>query len=101
MSTHTQTISNDLSTLLHDASALIAVTADAAEDHVRDARQRLAAALGRGLQSCGGVCQRAVEGAPAAGPSVREHPYRAIALGVGAGATLGYLLARRWAWSRD
>jgi len=101
MRTQTQTISDDLSTLLDDASALIAVTADAAGEHVQDARQRLAAALGRGLESCGGVCEQAVEGAQAAGQSVREHPYRAIALGVGVGAVLGYLLARRWACSRD
>jgi ElaB/YqjD/DUF883 family membrane-anchored ribosome-binding protein len=101
MRAHTETISNDLSTLLDDASALIAVTADAAGEHVQDARQRLAAALGRSLESCGAVAEQAVESAQAADQSVREHPYRAIALGVGVGAILGYLLARRRACSRD
>jgi ElaB/YqjD/DUF883 family membrane-anchored ribosome-binding protein len=92
---------NDLSTLLDDATALIAATADAAGDHVQDARQRLAAALGRGLESCGRVREQAVEGAKAAGHSVHEHPYRIIALGVGVGSILGYLLARRWACGRN
>jgi ElaB/YqjD/DUF883 family membrane-anchored ribosome-binding protein len=100
MRTHTQTISNDLSTLLDDAGALIAATADAAGEHVQDARQRLAAALGRGQESCGRAGEQAVAGARAAGQAVKDHPYRIIAAGVGVGAILGYLLAHRWARSR-
>jgi ElaB/YqjD/DUF883 family membrane-anchored ribosome-binding protein len=41
------------------------------------------------------VRDKAVQGAKAADVVVREHPYQAIAIGVGVGALLGYLLARR------
>ena len=43
----------------------------------------------------GRVKEKAVEGAKATDEAVREHPYQAIAIGVGVGALLGFLLARR------
>jgi len=36
-----------------------------------------------------------VAGAKAADEAVHEHPYQAIAIGVGVGAIVGFLLARR------
>jgi ElaB/YqjD/DUF883 family membrane-anchored ribosome-binding protein len=86
MSKHTQ--ANDLGSLAEDARALMAATADVAGEKVGEARKRLAAALES-------VKDKAVQGAKAVDEAVHEHPYQAIAIGVGVGAVLGYLLARR------
>ena len=95
MNKQTQAISDDLNTLADDARALMTATADVAGDKVVEARKRLAAALEKGKEMYGHVREQAVEGAKAADQTVRENPYQAIALGVGVGVLLGYLLGRR------
>ena len=95
MNKQTQAISNDMSQLAEDARALMAATADVAGEKVGEARKRLAAALERGKEIYGQVREKAVEGAKAADEAVHEHPYQAIAIGVGVGAILGYLVSRR------
>jgi ElaB/YqjD/DUF883 family membrane-anchored ribosome-binding protein len=88
MNKHTHETSNDLSSLAEDARALMAATADVAGEKVGEARKRLAAALESARA-------KAVQGAKAVDEAVHEHPYQAIAIGVGVGAVIGYLLARR------
>ena len=95
MDKQTQAISNDMSQLADDARALMAATADVAGEKVGEARKRLAAALESGKEIYGRVRDKAVEGAKAADEAVRENPYQAIAIGVGVGALIGYLVARR------
>lgn len=87
--------------LAEDASALMAATADMAGERVGEARKRLAAALERSKEIYGRVREQAVEGAKAADVAVHEHPYQAIAIGMGVGALLGFLLARRCTCNRD
>ncbi len=99
MSKETQAISHDVSQLAEDARALMAATADVAGEKVGEARKRLAAALESGKEIYGRVRDKAVEGAKVADKTVRENPYQAIAIGVGVGALVGYLLGRRC--SRD
>ena len=88
MNKHTQATSNDTGTLAEDARALMAATADVAGEKVAEARKRLAAALDSAREIAGRVREKADK-------SVHEHPYQAIAIGVGVGAILGYLVARR------
>ncbi|MCD6049190.1 MAG: protein ElaB [Verrucomicrobia bacterium] len=95
MSKNTKAISHDVEQLAEDARALMTATADVAGDKVDAARQRLASALERTKEMCGQVRDKAVESARAADAVVREHPYQAIAIGVGVGALIGYLVARR------
>jgi len=95
MSQETQAESHDVGQLAKDAQALMAATADVAGEKVNAARQRLAAALERAKEIGGCVRDKAVAGAKAADAAVHEHPYQAIAIGVGVGAILGYLIARR------
>jgi len=95
MSTQTKAINNDPGTLAEDAHALMTATADVAGEKVGEARQRLAAALERSKEIYGRVREKAVEGAKATDQAVHEHPYQAIAIGVGVGALIGYLLSRR------
>jgi ElaB/YqjD/DUF883 family membrane-anchored ribosome-binding protein len=95
MSKETQAISHDMSQLAEDARALMAATADVAGEKVGEARKRLAAALEQGKEMYGRVREKAVKGAKAADEAVHEHPYQAIAIGVGVGALIGFLVARR------
>ena len=101
MNKPTQAISNDMGQLAEEARALIAATADVAGDKVVEARKRLAAALESGREMYGRVCDKAVEGAKVADQTVRENPYQSIAIGVGVGVLVGYLLARRCSRDRD
>jgi ElaB/YqjD/DUF883 family membrane-anchored ribosome-binding protein len=95
MNKQTQAISNDMGALAEDARALMAATADVAGEKVGEARKRLAAALERGKEIYGRVREKAVEGAKAADEAVHEHPYQAIAIALGVGAILGFIVARR------
>ena len=95
MSKETQAVSNDIGQLAEDARALMAATADVAGEKVGEARKRLAEALERGKEVYGCVREKALEGAKAADVAVHAHPYQAIAIGVGVGALLGFLVARR------
>ena len=88
MNKHTHETSNDMAALAEDAQALMAATADVAGEKVAEARKRLASALESARN-------KAVAGAKAVDEAVHEHPYQAIAIGVGVGAILGFFLARR------
>jgi len=99
MNKETQAIGNDLGTLAEDARALMTATADVAGEKVGDARKRLAAALESAKHIAANVRDKAVAGAKVADQTVRENPYQAIAIGVGVGVLVGYLLGRRG--SRD
>ena len=90
-----QTVSEAMSRLAEDAHNLMSVTANVAGVRVGDARKRLAAALERGKQVCSRLKTDAIEGAKAADEAVHMHPYQAIAIGVGLGAVLGYLIGRQ------
>lgn len=87
--------SPDLESLAEDAKALLAATADVAEEKVVEARERLAEALDRGKATWVRVQDRAVEGAKATDHVIRTHPYQALGVAFGVGAVLGLLLARR------
>lgn len=101
MSKHTEAITHDMGQLAEDAHALMTATADVAGEKVGEARERLAAALERGKEIYGRARVKAVAGAKAADEVVHAHPYQAIAIGVGVGAMLGYLISRRCSRSRD
>ena len=95
MNKETQTTADDIGQLAQDARALMAATADVAGEKVSDARKRLAAALDRAKEIGSCVRDKAIEGAKVADKTVRENPYQALASGVGVGAILGFLIARR------
>lgn len=95
MNRHARAIGNDMGRLAEDAEALIVATADAAGDQVQAARKRLAAALEQGQGVYSEARKAALERAKAADRAVHENPYPAILVGVGIGAVLGFLIARR------
>ncbi len=101
MNKQTQAIGNDISQLADDARALMAATADVAGEKVGEARKRLAEALEGAKEIASRVREKAVVGARAADETVREHPYQAIAIALGVGAIVGFLVSRRCACKRD
>ena len=100
MNKHTQAFGNHASQLADDARALMAATADVAGDKVAEARKRLAAALDSGEELLDRAKEQAIEGAKVADETIRANPYQSIAIGVGVGAVLGFLLARECSGSR-
>ena len=101
MSKNTQEVRDGVNALVEDARALMAATANVADAKVVEARERLAAALEKGKEVYGCVCEKAVAGAEAADQAVREHPYQAIGVAFGVGALLGYLATRRCSRNAD
>jgi ElaB/YqjD/DUF883 family membrane-anchored ribosome-binding protein len=101
MNKQTQAICEDMEQLAHDASALVAATADIAGDTVGDARKRLAAGLDRVREIYAIARGKATDGTHAADVAMHDHLYQSIAVGVVAGAFIGFLLATRGACRRD
>jgi ElaB/YqjD/DUF883 family membrane-anchored ribosome-binding protein len=101
MNKETHATTNDLGTLAEDARELLTATADVAGEKVGQARKRLAAALESARHIAANVRDKAVAGAKVADQTVRENPYQAIAIGVGVGAIIGFLLARRCSNNRN
>ena len=97
MSTPIQNIGNDMSHLADHARALIAATADAAEDHVKEARDSLSRALDSGKSLTTRWRDQATAQTRACARVVHENPYQAIGIAIGLGALLGYLAVRECA----
>jgi len=95
MSKQTQALSNEMAQLAEDAHALVNATAGVAEEKVGEARIRLAAALERGREIYGRARGRAIEGVHAADEVIHEHSFEVIAVGIGVGMIVGYLLSRQ------
>lgn len=86
---------DNLAQLAQDTNALLAATADATDDTVVEARNRLKSFLDATGETCARVRAKAVEGAKATDKVIRENPYQAVGIAFGVGALLGYLLSRR------
>ena len=95
MAKYNNPIGTEFGNLADDAQALLAATANVAEEKVVQARQRLTAALDTSREAWAKVQDKACQGAHAADEVVRKNPYQAIGVAFGIGAVLGVLFARR------
>lgn len=101
MNQETPSNSQNLDRLAEDAQAFMTATADVAGEKIENARKRLAVALEGSKELYGKARAKAIEGAKAADEAIVDHPYQALAIGVGIGAIVGFLLARRGTCSRS
>ena len=81
--------------LLEDAKELLAATAHVAEEKVVEARKRLTTAIEKGKETWSNVQEKAIASAKATDRVIRDNPYKTIAVALGVGALIGYLLRRR------
>jgi ElaB/YqjD/DUF883 family membrane-anchored ribosome-binding protein len=86
---------HDAHTLADDARALLEATADATDQNIAKARDRLEGALAAGKENLARAQEKACQGAQAVDQSIRGNPYQAMAIAFGAGALLSYLVSRR------
>lgn len=81
--------------LADDANILLAATAGEVEEHVVEARQRLASALASSQTTWNRVRQRCNDSAKATDRTIRRHPYESMAIALSVGAVIGFLARRR------
>jgi ElaB/YqjD/DUF883 family membrane-anchored ribosome-binding protein len=101
MNKQMQSLGDDMGMVADYARALIAATADVAEQKVSEARKRLADALEGGTGIYSRVREQAAQGVRAADEVVQKHPYEAIAVSACVGAVVGFLLARECSRNRN
>src|SRR3984957_12967113 len=92
---------HDAGALAENARALMAATADVAGEKVGEARERLSAALDSAKEMAGNIRDKTVAGAKVTDQAVRKHPYKALAIGIGAGVLIGFLAGRRTSRNDD
>ncbi len=85
-------ISDDLSHLSKHANDLISATAEATEDRIVQARKHLADVLNRGKEIYSYAGESAGARCIAADLLMRRNLYPVIAIGIGAGLLIGYLV---------
>ena len=95
-----QKIENDMSHLADHVRALLEATADVAEDHVKEARANLVAALDSGKSLANRCRDQATARTRACDLAIHENPYQVIGVAIGLGALLGYFAARKCAHGR-
>ena len=95
MSHNTRGVQESMEKLGEDTQAVLAATANLAEEKVDEARERLSDAMAAAREVYANMQKRAVASAKAADQAVRNNPYRAIGIALGAGALIGFLLSRR------
>jgi ElaB/YqjD/DUF883 family membrane-anchored ribosome-binding protein len=88
-------INDNLNQLAGDTQGLLDATANATEDTVIEARNRLKSALAAAGETCARVKAKAIDGAKATDKLVRDNPWQSVGVAFGVGALLGYLLSRR------
>jgi len=84
--------------LFQDPTALSVAVAGTFNDwdsKKHEARKRLTRALENGEEIYHRARDRAIAGAKVTDAAIHQHPYQAIAVGVGVGALVGYLIARK------
>jgi ElaB/YqjD/DUF883 family membrane-anchored ribosome-binding protein len=68
---------------------------------VGEARKRLAAVLERGKEVYGHVRDKALDSAKATDQAVRDNPYQTMAIALGVGVIVGFLVARQYSGDSD
>jgi len=86
---------HDFRTIVRDGEVLLKATASDVTDKGREARERLAAAMGHARDSLDDLEGKIASGARAADQAVHTHPYPVIGVAFGIGLLIGALATRR------
>lgn len=92
--TKTQLI-EDMKLVARDAEELIKAAGGEVTEKTREIRERLKVVLEDAKETCARLEDQAVEGFRATDKIIRDNPYRAIGIAVGAGFLVGFLLKRK------
>jgi ElaB/YqjD/DUF883 family membrane-anchored ribosome-binding protein len=95
MSKHKNGIQETAGILVDDTRALLAATAECAEEKVLAARERISDALDRARDTYVTVQKSAAKGIKIADEAIRDKPYRTLGVAFGVGVVLGFLVRRR------
>jgi ElaB/YqjD/DUF883 family membrane-anchored ribosome-binding protein len=91
-------VMSDLKTLVSDADSLLKATANDVSDTAKEARARLLAGLDRARATCESLQDQSIESGRHAlrktEASLRDHPYETLAVALGAGVLIGWILSR-------
>ncbi len=94
-----QRVLTDFKALVRSSEYLLKATAGDVNSTVKDARDRVAAALSRSRIVCERLQEEAAAAAQAAAKqadgTVRAHPYESIGLAFGVGLVIGVLMTRK------
>jgi ElaB/YqjD/DUF883 family membrane-anchored ribosome-binding protein len=82
-------------TLTDNARDLIAATANAADEKIVRARNRLSSVIESAQNTYATVQKKTVETAQATDKAIRANPYTAIGIAFGVGALVGFLISSR------
>jgi len=96
-----QTVGNYMNTLTEDAQAVMEATSEMVGEKVGKARKRLGAAMERSKEVYSQVRDKALDGARVTDRAVRENPYQAMAIALGAGVIVGFLVTRQGSRNSD
>jgi len=91
----TEAIREEAGHLAEAAHGVAVATAEAAEETGVEVRKQLEAVVDRGREVCDRVRETAADGARVADGIVHEQPYKYLAVALGVGVLVGFLLARR------
>jgi ElaB/YqjD/DUF883 family membrane-anchored ribosome-binding protein len=101
MSYPMKNLQTDVENLAEDAGHLIDATATAAGARYDEACKGLSAVLERGKDLYGVARKRAVKETHAADVVLHDNLYQTVLIGIGVGALLGYLVARKGTGNLD
>lgn len=101
MSYPMKNLQTDVDNFAEDAGHLIDTTATVAGARYDEACKGLSAALERGKDLYGVARQRAVKETRPADVGLHDNLYQTVLIGIGVGALLGYLVARRGTGNPD
>lgn len=91
----TDTTTHQFTNLCKDVQALLSLTAHIAEENVVQTRKRVIATIEKGKTALKTAGTQVCETARHADADVRNHPYRYIAIGLGVGTILAFVISRK------
>ncbi len=95
MDTYTETLHKEGDTLAEKAAGTMDTATEVAKEKMEQARQGVTAATQWAKENYANFQDKATNAARSADQMVRDYPYQTLAIALGLGALLGFLLTRR------